>query len=333
MIDQYLDIITPFLPPHKLQRGKYVFNCPCCVYMGEPTNDTRQRAGLFMTGTEIGYNCFNCNFKFRFSDTDKVPYRAFKLLELLYVPDSEVNKLHFLELKNEPLQTIYVPPTKEVITNINYKKFDMPKGSHFIHNILDDIDENSNAFKAYVYAKQRGLERYPYLMWVDNKYKNLNERLTIPFVFKDNIVGYVARSFKPDVEKSDRYIDFRPDPTYMFNVEQVFNKNKYLILCESPLDSIHYNGIGTMRFNLSDEQISILRNFKGTIIVHPDLNRTGMKLAEVAANEGWGVYFNEFNLDLGDTINRFGKLFTLERIINNYTKSEIEIRIRINMGI
>lgn len=331
MIAEYLDILTKNLPSSKTIRGKLQFNCPCCVYMGESSNDTRQRAGLFTNSNEIGYNCFNCGFKFRFKEGDKVPYRAYKLLELLRAPDYEINQIHFLEIKHVQVKPIYIPPKKEIIKKLDFKPFNFSDKAYILQDVINDLKPEDNAFKAYVYARSRGLEEYPFLMWVDSKTNKLNERLTIPFIYHNDLVGYVARAYG-DVEKGERYIDHRPDQKYMFNIERVFQKSKYLILSESPLDSIHVNGVGIMRSTMSEEQIKVLRNFKGKIILHPDLNKTGLAMANIAAKEGWSVYFNPFGLDLGETINRYGRILTLQHIIENQISDPLEITIRINLG-
>ena len=48
--------------------------------MGERRSDTRMRGGFFNRGNEIGYNCFNCGFKFRASDNQELPFKAVKFL-------------------------------------------------------------------------------------------------------------------------------------------------------------------------------------------------------------------------------------------------------------
>lgn len=330
MIKEYTTILKDFLPSYKTSGSKIVINCPCCVYMGESSNDTRSRGGIFEGFDEFGYNCFNCNYKFRFKEDDELPFRAIKFLELLGVPETEINKIHFESLKLNPNRITIPKQIKVKNSNFSFQPCELPDNTYIIHDHLLNADPNSDLFKAYVYAKERGIANNPYLLWVDQTYKNFNKRLTIPFIFNSDVVGYISRAFLA-VNKSERYIDKRPDQTYMYNIEKVLAKQKYLIIGESPLDAMLSLGIGTMRSNLSLKQIEILRSFKGKIIVHPDLNHNGLNLIDIAINEGWSVYFNDYGDDLGDSIQKFGRIFIIEDIIQNHLSDPLEIELRKNM--
>lgn len=332
MLDVYFDIFNSYLPSGSKHASKCVeINCPCCTYMGEKRNDNKRRGGLFFTGDEIGYNCFNCGFKFRATEDSEIPFRAIKLLELMFVPKEEINKLHFLSLRKNPQKRLLGVKQKSKI-NLDFKEVDLPKNSHLLHNIIMDVDEKSDAFQAFIYAKSRGVENYPFLVWADNKSKMFNKRLILPYLYKHKIVGYTARAFV-QTPKLERFVNICPNPNYVFNIDSIFSDKKILIINESPFDSLLYDGVGIMSFSPNQQQIDIINNFKGRKILVPDLNTSGKKMIDVATKNNWEVFFPYWNsnFDLGESVQNFGKIFVLHEIINKSLSDDLQIQIQKNL--
>lgn len=338
---EYTNIIYSHLPSGSKITSKCVeMNCPCCIYMGEKRQDTRRRGGFFNNGNEIGYNCFNCGYKFRADDSSELPFKAIKLLELLNVPKSEVNKLHFLSLKLNPIKrnlgsTVSSNSFNKPI-NLNFKNVDLPKGTVLLHDYLEenDCDPESDAFQAYIYAKSRGIGDYPYLLWSPSKEYKINKRLIIPYMYNDNVVGYTARLFIKEQNKSERYINNNPNQNYVFNIDTLFRKDrKIVIINESVLDSILYDGVGLMGAYPNVDQCNIVNSFKGRKILVPDLNIAGLKSVETAIKNGWEVFFPSwsYGFDLGEAVQHFGKIFVLESIINDSIKDPLEIKVKKNL--
>lgn len=332
MLDTYFDIFNSHLPYGSKHTSKCVeINCPCCTYMGERRNDNRRRGGLFYTGSEIGYNCFNCGFKFRADEENELPFRAIKLLDLMMVPKTEINKLHFLSLRKNPQKRL-IKKKKEIQVNLDFKEVELPSNSFILHDIIMDADENSDAFKAYVYAKERGIEQYPFLVWADNKNYKFNKRLILPYLYKDRVVGYTARAFI-ETSKKDRYVNICPNPNYVYNIDSIFSDKKVLIINESPFDSLLYDGVGLMSFSPNQDQINIINKFKGRKILVPDLNVSGQKIIDTAIDNKWEVFFPFWNksFDLGESVQNYGKLFVLEQIINTSLEDDLQIQVQKNL--
>lgn len=333
LIEKYIEIFMSHLPHGaKVTRKCVEMNCPCCTYMGERRSDTRMRGGFFNRGNEIGYNCFNCGFKFRASDNQELPFKAVKFLELLGVAKTEINQLHFLALRANPASSFLRKQKQNININLNFKTVSLPTGATLLHDIIRDASPDSDAFAAYVYAKSRGIEKYPFLLWVDNKSHKLNKRLTIPYIFKDKIVGFNSRLFDSD-DKTERYYEINPNKNFVFNLDSVFKERKIMIINESPFDSIIYDGVSTMGADISTDHCNLINQFKGRKILVPDPDKSGKKAIDVAAKNGWEVYYPTwtYKFDMGEAIQNFGKLYVLNDIINNSISDPLEIEIKKNL--
>lgn len=338
-----IEILLRYLPHERKEARKCIsFNCPCCIYMGESRMDSKGRAGLFIDHEKIGYNCFNCGFKFTQFLKEPLNFRCKKLMEFLNVPQSEINKIKFYYLKNNDnmllnsFKQFNYKKNKISISKLNYKDCDLPSDTHFLSDIIMDANEDSDVFKAYSYAEDRGIHNWPFLMWSSSTSFKINKRLIVPFLFKDRIVGFTARSFLKNIPKKDRYYTNNPNTgSYIFGVENLFNKNrKYNILNESPIDSILYDGIASMNFEISTKQLEIINSSSSKIIVFPDLmNKGGQKMIDIAIRNNWSVYFPIWNktLDLGEATQLYGKVFVLDNILKNHVSDKIKIKVKRNL--
>jgi len=75
----------------------------------------------------------------------------------------------------------------------------------------------------------------------------------------------------------------------------------------------------------------LLNKLQKQIIVVPDRDKAGSKLVERAIELGWSVampdWDNDIN-DVGDAVDKYGRLYTLYSIANTAEESTIKIRLR-----
>lgn len=331
-----LEKVTELVLSHAGQLKKtpkcYNFNCPMCLYMGEPRNDTKQRGGFFIMNDHIGYHCYNCQYKFKQYEHQQINYRVKLLLENLGVMKSEVNKLTLSSLKNKP--TKFKTVEKIVTADFNFKDITLNSSFHFIHQIIkDDNNFDSDLWKAYNYAEDRGIDHWLYLMWSSDTKHSLNKRLTIPYIFNKKIIGYTARRFD---NGKDRYISYNPNGgNYIFNIESVLENKKFLLITESAIDSIPFNAVGTLSATPTDKQIAAINRFRGTKILVPDFGNSGAKLVDIAKKNKWSVYFPfwDSSEDLGKAYMKYGKIFVLQDILSNYENNPVKIEVQKNIKI
>lgn len=327
-------VILNNLPAKSKHTSKCIsLNCPCCIYMGEPRPDTRGRGGLFIEGDSIGYNCFNCRFKCRQEKGQKLTFKMKKFMELLGVPSSDINRAQLESLKSSSVSySVLGLETKKAYTpkvDVDFKPVNIPTNTVLIHDVISETD-NTNLIDVYNYAIDRGIDNYPFLMWCNDKAHRLNRRLIVPYMFKGNVVGYTARLIDK-CSKQERYYTQSPNSSkYVFNMDSIYKDRKFLIVNESPLDSILYDGVATMNFEPTPNQIRLINEFKGKKIVVPDFGSGGMKMIETAINNGWSVYYPDWNtnFDLGEATQVYGKLFILDRILKNAIDNPIKIKVK-----
>lgn len=312
----------------------YNFNCPMCMYMGEPRNDTKHRGGFFTTSEHVGYHCYNCQFKFKQTENQYLNHRVKLLMEHLGVPRSEINKLTLHSLKHKKENPTSKIPKEIIVADFNFKTITLSESFKFIHNIIkDDNDYDSDVWKAYNYAEDRGIDHWPYLMWSSDKKHNMNKRLIVPYIYNKSIIGYTGRRFD---DGKDRYTSYNPNSgNYVFNVESLFNNNKYLLITESVIDSIPYGAVATMTSSPTEKQIAAINRFRGTKILIPDFGNSGAKLVDIAKRNSWSVYFPFWNSneDLGMAYMKYGKIFILQDVITNHVSNPIRIEVLKNIKI
>lgn len=326
---------------HGRNTGKCIeLNCPCCTYMGESRNDTRQRGGIFIDIDRTGYNCFNCGFKFR-QEQDKPLSKNVKIfLENIGASKAEIQKIMFIYRKNasdNPLShTLFdKKKVKHTPLDLDFKEDSLPEDSNLLIDILDEVDETHPAFKAYHYAYERGIEGNPYLMWSSSKRSKFHDYLIIPFIYKGKLVGYQARYFGDDVwmQANRRFINSDPNKgKYLYGMENIFSDKKYLIINESLIDAYIYNGIGLMSHNINQYHRDMIKRFKGTVIYTPDFGNASQHLIDIALEDGWGVYypFWDDGKDLGEATKEYGRLFLTQHIIKNHVTSQMKIKLKRN---
>ena len=331
-------VLLSHIPSNSRSSGKCIsFNCPCCVYMGEPRPDSKGRGGLFIEHDTVGYNCFNCRFKFRHSAGSELGFKVRKFMELLGVPKSEINKAQLEGLKSSNstfnLLGINYQKQEKPKIDLNFQRVELPRGTHLIHDVIRDAEPGSDVFDVYNYAIERGVGSHPYIMWSEDRGHRFHRRLIIPFMYDGDIVGYTARLVDPCAKK-DRYVTHSPNSgKYVFNLDALFKKRKYVFINESPIDAIIYDGVATMNFEPSYKQVQLINNFPGKKIVIPDFGSGGKRMVDTAIKNDWGVFFPDWNkgFDLGQASQMYGRLFVAQHIIRNYISNPVTIKIKKNL--
>jgi len=154
------------------------------------------------------------------------------------------------------------------------------------------------------------------------------DRLIIPFYFESRVVGWTGRSIVPD--KKPKYLT-EVQPGYVYGLDEQRHNKVFAILCEGQLDAIHVEGCALGGSEISDQQAMLLDRLGKQIIVVPDRDKAGSKLVERAIELGWSVSLpdwpNDVN-DIGDSVARYGRLYTLHSIAVFAEESPLKIRLK-----
>ena len=154
------------------------------------------------------------------------------------------------------------------------------------------------------------------------------DRFIIPFYYEKRIVGWTARSILPN--KNPKYLT-EVQPGFVYGLdEQGYNKI-FAIVCEGQLDAIHIDGTALGGSEISDQQAMLLNKLNKDIIVVPDRDKAGSKLVERAIELGWSVSMPDWDQDIndvGDAVDKYGRLYTLYSIVNTADESPLKIRLK-----
>lgn len=305
-------------------------NCPMCLEMGESRPDTKMRCGvrLFSSGG-IHIHCFNCKFSTKWAPGSMIPRKVSAFFKQLGMDDKGLQGIKFKAWQylnvHEVDRTEAPPPS----FSPKFETIELPAGALPI-TTWADLDLTDPDFLDVInYAASRGDEvlENTNLMWSPEIHDGMAmcRRLIIPFYFKDQIVGYTSRAI--DNSAKNRYHTKTP-AHYLFNNEMLYRDRKFVILVEGQFDALAIQGVASQGAKLSPEQAAWLRDSGKTVIVLPDQDESGLGMVDVAVQYGFHVSFPNWDPDVkdaNDAVKRYGRLFTIKRIIANSTSNLMKI--------
>ena len=317
------ETLLDHLPPkNKLtSSGWYNFNCPCCHNNGESRPDTKKRGNLMIT-PEGGfvYHCYNCSFSTGWSPGSAIYNKVEKLFKWFDISSDDIGKikLEILTLKKVEGNNYIERKTST---------FDKVKLPHSLNKIEDisEFETDPNFIEAIEYVCQRNpflLDIVDFYWTPDTIYMN-NKRLIMKANYNGETYGYIGRWAKNTKPEMAKYINQVPEG-FIFNMDALFKKNrKYVILCEGPLDALCVDGVSCLGNQVSPKQLRWLKQTDKQIVVVPDRDEAGKKLVKQAVSNGWWVAFPTWGEDIKDVekaTSEYGRLFVIERIIDNIAK-------------
>ena len=315
------DTITAHLPSKRktTPSGWTSFNAPCCQHNGN-TADTRGRGGLISEGDTVSYHCFNCGYKASWQPGRPVSNKLRKLLQWMNCTDDTITRLTFDVMRlNEGVEV-----AERKIELPTFETVPLPPDAIKIADITD-FSKFSLSILEYMAARNLNLEDTDYYWSPSLAYR---DRLIIPFYYEKRIVGWTARTITAD--KKPKYLT-ETQPGFVYGLdEQGYNK-VFAILCEGQVDAIHVEGCALGGSEINDAQAMLIDKLNKDIIVVPDRDKAGSKLVEQAIERGWGVSLPEWNQDIndiGDSVDKYGRLYTLYSIASAAETSPLKIRLR-----
>lgn len=288
---------------------------------------------LFLEDGHIAYNCYNCGFKTVFDDVS-LSRRFEDLLGWMGVPAEGIGliKLEVLQNKIDGKTSSTIRPDLAFMQE--FKDVALPEGARPIEVVAEDdeITEEFAASVAYLHGRGAAIADGWDYHWSASTKWNLNNRIIIPFYYRDRIVGWTARYCGKPPSGTPRYYNSELQAGYLFNCESLDKSNRrYAILTEGPFDAIAIDGVAALGSTLSKQQLSWLRSCGKEIIVLPDRTAGNQGLIDVAVDQGWSVSFPDWEADVKDAADascRYGKLYTLRSAIESRTTSAIEIGVK-----
>jgi hypothetical protein len=308
------DTLLQHLPGKRKQTpsGWISFNAPCC-------DDKRQRGGFIVNaGDAVSYHCFNCGFKCSWQPGRNLSQKMRKFMRDLNMPDDVINQLGLEALRlNEN-------STAEIRTVI--PKFDvraLPQDSALITS-LDHIPDKLIPVLEYLQDRNIFLEDYPFYWTPKIGFSN---RVIIPFIFNDEIVGYTARAIG---DAKPKYIS-EQQPGYVFNLDSQHDAREFVIVSEGPFDAISIDGCALLGAEVKDSQNWLLKQLGKEIVLVPDRDHEGPRTVEQAIEFGWSVSMPDWPpgvKDINDAVIKLGRLATLYLIVSAKESNTLKIQLR-----
>lgn len=315
-----------------------------CVHRGTGA-DKRQRGGVKRSGEGIGVHCFNCGFRTRFTAGDAMSRSFREFLMAIGLPEEEVQRLNLRAFRNrnavqrnpviaESRPTAFVP---------DWRTTELPEGARPLLEWAADGCDDPDFLDVVTYLYDtRGDEiadAYPYAWTPVPGTHGMNRRVIIPFHYQGRVVGYTARAI--DADTKQRYHMEAP-PNFLFNTAALTKPNRrFVILAEGVLDAIALDCVGLLGASINPQQIAWIKSFDLTPIVLPDRDKRGLDLVDMALANGFNVAFPSLKdgsahrrwweadvKDAAEATLRYGRLWTLNSVLQSATANKLEINIK-----
>ena len=320
------DTVLTYLPGKRKQTpsGWISFNAVCCHHNGHSA-DTRQRGGVIQDGEGISYHCFNCGFKSSWQPGRSFSHKMRKLLQWLGTPDDIINKVALDVMRsNEGVEA------KERLAQLpTFNTVPLPDDAVRLADYqwaeAGTIPEPMVRIFQYMIERDLRIDDIDYHWSSSLGYR---DRLIIPFYYEGKIVGWTGRSILPD--KKPKYLT-EVQPGYVFNLDEQRHTKVFAIVCEGQIDALHVEGCALGGSEISDQQAMLLNRLGKQIIVCPDRDKAGSKLVERAIELGYSVSMPDWPKDIndiGDSVARYGRLYTLHSIAVSADESPLKIRLK-----
>jgi len=335
MIESIQQSVLQLLPARRKtgQNGWTSFNAPCCIHNGE-TADTRGRGGVKTNNGQISYHCFNCGYTTSFIPGRHLSFKFRKLLTWLGADDLTLRRLVIEAVR---LKELVAPEELEKLPEeeIKYEARALPEQARNVVELANfySIGDYNNvpaellAAIEYVHRRDINLTKYKFY-WTPEEAYNLHRRIVIPFYYKNEVVGYTARSMVDGVKP--KYWSSHP-ADFVFNLDMQKPNSKFVIVCEGPFDAMSIDGVSVSGAEISDIQAEQIDRLQREVIYVPDNDQQGRKTIDRAIELGWTVSFpvwQETCKDINEAVIKYGKLFVLKSILSARETNRLKIELK-----
>lgn len=341
MFNTVQDYVLQILPGKRKKNaaGWISFNAVCCIHNGE-TQDTRGRGGIIASPDgKISYSCFNCKFKTSYIPGRTFTYKFRKLLSWLGVELNEIKRLSIEAWRIK--ETIKSDDITDTEDRIEFEPRPLPGNAQTFFAWVEFYELSDKTFDTglvesvqYINDRKINLQKYDFY-WTPEVEHKLSHRVIVPFIYKDQIVGYTARALNSGI--LPKYHSSHP-ANYVFNLNKQKTDSKFVVVCEGPFDAMSIDCVSTQTNDISEQQADLIDELAREVIVVPDfdlhINKNGKKvwpgenMITRAIEYGWSVSFPEWKStckDINDSVVKYGKLFTLYSILQAKESNPLKI--------
>ena len=231
----------------------------------------------------------------------------------------------------------------EVVLPEYFPVVTLPEGSIPIKELAQEGCDDPKFIAAYNYLLSRGdefIDAYDFYWCPNDENCSLSQRIIIPVTFKNRIVGWTGRAINNDIP--DRYYAQHPSDI-LFNSEILNDPHrKYLPVMEGAIDAIAVSGVGTFGARLSKKQLKWIQNSGKVPVLVADRDSSGIRNIDTAMKLGWAVSFPRLASrgwweadvkDAAEAAKRYGRLYTVQSILQNIVTDPFQIEVLAKMTV
>ena len=312
--------------------------CMLCHTQGH-SKDTRHRFGIQFNPNSVAMNCFNCGFSASYTEGKELSKSLKFFLHQINIDHKFIEQLEFEVFKQKNNITSIregevVPLDPEAkFKNLfsKWKPMDLPKDSMSITDWLTAGLDDPEFMQVVDYALDRKIFDLDNFYWSPLKEHNLNQRLIIPYKYKNKNVGFTCRlCYNTDGKEIPKYYQQSPtDFVYNLDHQQGWSR-KYVIVNEGVLDAWATDGVGILG-ETNQAKIDIINRLQKDVIVCPDKDKKGWDLVKAAIDNDWAVSYPRWENGIKDAskaAEKYGRLLTTHSIIASAVRSREKIELK-----
>ena len=326
VIDSLRDLFAPLLSAHASKTsGFHEFKCPLC-------HDYKRRAGIRISTTSIGFNCFNCTKKTRYEDGEcSIPHTLVQLYEALGGDEHEMNMLKLRLMTQESGDPTFIAVDG---VNVFYSPpaIALPTGAVTLERGLLAGEPQAIAAAKYL-VDRRKLVIDPsslYIVPMVSRRSPWFGRVIIPTIMNGKTVVLSGRDIT-DTADAKYYTEGNKGKA-IFNYDIIpKHPGRPLFITEGQFDALRIGGVAVQGNTMTSHQVHWLSSSQRRKVVVPDRGDPGFTLAKQALDLGWEVALPDFGsiTDVDAAVVQDGKLYVIEQVLTSIVGGEsAEMKVR-----
>ena len=314
-------------------------NCRLCHTMGPHKPDTRKRGGIRLSSDGgVGYHCFNCGYSTMWQPGMHFGEKMIRLAEAYGAAPDQTSAMVLYAIELIESGITYEGTSTKLYQDVQAKP--LPENSHPLFYWANLSSPPSEFLRAISEISNRNpllldLDLY----WSPSRENGIYNRFIIPYIANGKPVGYTARSIYQN--SSMRFYNSFPS-NILFNYDLLNSDTVNTIyVFEAPIDALLMGVVATSSQTMSDYQLDLLNRVKGfgkRIVVVPDRDRDGKKMALQAIANGFDLSLPEYGLshdnklikDPEEATRKYGRMLVKCLINNSTTNNEFEAKVMVN---
>ena len=315
-----------FLGPESAS-GFRAIKCACC-------NDHSPRGGFKFENNYVIYNCFNCGislvheeFSAKFNRNTKNILSAFGITEAELTDIS--NSIFFSSTIDDHEPEISLADLRK--PNFATPEVALPNSCYLLGN--DAHYDLQIPILEYLESRQIDPIKNKLMYSLD---PNFLRRVIIPFWKDEKIIYWQARAID---RIKRRYLNcIISKEAVLYGYSELYRwSSAPLFVTEGVFDAMQVNGVSILGSVINQTKLQLLNKSKRRLVFVIDRDENGHKLGKFALDNNWEITFVDINADdINDSINKFGKLFTIYSLMKNISSKNInfeKLESRLNLDL